>query len=67
MTTLEIILIIVIVYLVGAFIISYISIATGCYLMDFEDLTQMLLWGIFLPYAVIRGLIERIKNNKKNA
>jgi hypothetical protein len=66
MTTLEIILIIVTIHLTGAHIMNYISVAVGCYLMDFEDLTQMLLWEILLPYALIVRLIKTIKKGIKN-
>lgn len=66
MTTLEIILIIVTIHLTGAHIMNYISVAAGCYLMDFEDLTQMLLWEILLPYALIVRLIKTIMEKIKN-
>lgn len=66
MTTLEIILIIVTIHLTGAHIMNYISVAAGCYLMDFEDLTEMLLWEILLPCALIVRLIKTIKGKIKN-
>ena len=56
MTTLEIILIVVIVYLTIAHIMNYVSLAFDCYLMDFEDLTANLLWIILLPIAIIRRI-----------
>lgn len=64
MTTLEIILIIVTIHLAGAHIMNYISVAAGCYLMDFEDLTELLFWEILLPYALIVRLIKTIKKER---
>lgn len=66
MTTLEIILIIVTIHLAGAHIMNYISVAAGCYLVDFEDLTELLFWEILLPYALIVRLIKTIKKGIKN-
>lgn len=61
MTTLEIILIVALVYLIIAHVINFISIACGCYLTEAEDLICNLLWIIFLPIAIIRGIVVRIK------
>jgi hypothetical protein len=57
MTTLEIILIIIISYLIIAHIMNFISIAFDCYLMDYEDLIGNLFWIILLPIALIRRFI----------
>lgn len=56
MTTLEIVLIIIIIYLIIVQIMNYISVACGCYLIDFEDLTCNIFWIIFLPIAIIRRI-----------
>ena len=61
MTTLEIILIVALVYLIIAHVINFVSVACGCYLTESADLICNLLWIIFLPIAIIRGIIEKLK------
>lgn len=65
MTTLEIILIITLVYLIIAHIMNFISITCNCYLCDFKDLIGNILWIFFLPIAIIHKIIVTIK--EKNA
>ena len=52
-----IILVIILIWLVGAHVCNFISVACGGYLMDFEDLIANLLWPILLPYALFRRFI----------
>jgi hypothetical protein len=61
MTTFEIILIVILIYLIIAHIINFICIADNCFICDFEDLVYNLLWIIFLPAAIIRRIIVTIK------
>lgn len=61
MTTLEIMLIVILAYLIIAHIMNFINVACDCYLCDFEDLISNLLWIIFLPIAIIRRIITIIK------
>ncbi len=61
MTTLEIILLIAVIYLTIAHIMNYVSVAFGCLLSDFEDLTENLLWIILLPAALIIRAFKEIK------
>lgn len=49
-----IILITILIYLMGAHVMNFISIACDCYLMDFEDLIANLFWPVLLPYALFR-------------
>ena len=60
MTTLEIILIIAIIYLIIAFIFCFINLADNCIISDYEDLICNLLWIIFLPLAILKRLIKTI-------
>lgn len=62
MTTLEIILIVALVYLIIAEVFHFINIACGCFLVDYEDLIFDLLWIIMLPIALIERVIRKIKN-----
>ena len=66
MTTLEIILTIIIIYLVIANIMNYVSIACGCFLCDFEDLTANLFWIILLPIALIKRFIRNLEEHLTN-
>ncbi len=59
MTTLEIILIVAVIYLVVAHIFNYISIACDCYLVDFEDLTANIFWIVMLPIALINRFLKK--------
>ena len=54
-----IILVIILIYLVIAHVINFISVADGCYLVDFEDLIANLLWPVFLPYALFRKFFKK--------
>lgn len=63
MTTLEICLIVAVVYLVVVEIFNFI--ATKDSVVDEEDLLCNLFWIIFLPYAIIRWLYRKIKNKKR--
>ena len=51
------ILIIILILLVGAHIMNFISVACGCFLADFEDLIANLFWPVFLPIALFRRFI----------
>lgn len=62
MTTLEIILIVAIVYLIIAEVFHFINIACGCFLSDYEDLICDLLWIIMLPVALIKRAIRKRKD-----
>ena len=61
MTTLEIILLVAVIYLAIAHIMNYVSIAFGCLLCDFEDLTENLFWIVLLPAALIIRAFKEIK------
>ena len=61
MTTLEIILIITVIYLLIAHLWNFISIANDCYLTDFSDLICNLLWIICLPIAIVQRLYRKFK------
>ena len=49
-----IILVIILIYLIGAHVMNFISVACGCYLMDFESLIENLFWPVLLPVALFR-------------
>lgn len=49
-----VVLIIILVYLAGAHVMNFISVACGCYLMDFESLIENLFWPVLLPVALFR-------------
>ena len=66
MTTFEIILIIIISYLAIAHIMNYVSIACGCLLCDFEDLTANLFWIVLLPIALIKRFIKNLEEHLTN-
>lgn len=51
------IFIIILIYLIGAHVMNFISVACGGYLMDFEDLIANLFWPVFLPIAFFRRFI----------
>ena len=51
------ILIIILILLVGAHVMNFISVACGGYLMDFEDLITNLFWPVLLPVALFRRFI----------
>ena len=51
------ILIIILIYLIGAHVMNFISVACGCYLMDFKDLIANLFWPVLLPVALFRRFI----------
>ena len=53
------ILVIILIYLVIAHVINFISIADGCYLVDFEDLIANLLWPVLLPYVLFRKFFKK--------
>lgn len=52
-----IILIIILVLLIGAHAMNFISVACGCYLMDFESLIENFFWPVLLPVALFRRFI----------
>ena len=60
MTTFEIILIVILIYLIIAHIINFICIADNCLISDFRDLICNLLWIISLPAAIIRAIKEKM-------
>jgi len=62
MTTLEIILIVALVYLIIAEVFHFINIACGCFLADYEDLIFDLLWIVMLPVALIQRAIRKHKD-----
>ena len=49
--------IIILIYLIGAHVMNFISIACGCYLMDFEGLIENFFWPVLLPVALFRRFI----------
>lgn len=51
------ILIIILILLTSAHVMNFISVACGCYLMDFEDLIANLFWPVLLPIALFRRFI----------
>lgn len=61
MTTFEIILIITVIYLLIAHLWNFISVACGCYLVDFEDLIANLFWIICLPIVIVQWLYRKFK------
>jgi len=65
MTTLEIILIIALVYSVIAHIVNCINVGTGCMICDFEDLLAGILWPVAIICAIIRAIIIHIDRKKK--
>jgi hypothetical protein len=52
-----VVLIIILVYLAGIHVMNFISVACGCYLMDFEGLIENFFWPILLPVALFRRFI----------
>jgi hypothetical protein len=48
------ILIIILIYLIMTHVMNFISVACGCYLMDFEGLIENFFWPVLLPYALFR-------------
>lgn len=56
-----IILVIILIYLIMAHVMNFISIACDCYLMDFEDLIANLFWPVLLPIALFQRFI--LKNS----
>lgn len=52
-----VVFIIILVYLAGAHVMNFISVACGCYLMDFEGLIENLFWPVLLPVALFRRFI----------
>ena len=65
MTTLEIILLIAVIYLAIAHGWNFFCINDGCMLCDNEDLLCNLFWIVMLPIALIRLAIKKIKKFKK--
>lgn len=63
MTTLEICLIIAVVYLVIAEVFNFIT--TKDTMLDAEDLTCNLFWIGTLPYVIIIAIYRRIKYKEK--
>ena len=61
MTTLEIILIITVIYLLIAHLWNFISIAYDCYLVDFSDLICNLFWIVCLPIAIVQRLYRKFR------
>ena len=59
------ILVIILILLVGAHVMNFISVACGCYLMDFEGLIENFFWPVLLPYALFRRFIlkKQLTNN----
>lgn len=64
MTTLEIILIIAVVYLLIAHIFNFICIADNCILCDAEDLLCNLFWIVLLPIALIKRFSKALDKIK---
>lgn len=60
MTTLEIILIVAIVYFVIIEFFHFLNIATGGMLCDYEDLICDWFWIVMLPLALFKRLIKKI-------
>jgi hypothetical protein len=48
------IFIIILIYLIMTHVMNFISVACGCYLMDFEGLIENFFWPVLLPYALFR-------------
>ncbi len=63
MTTLEICLIIAVVYLVIVEVFNFIT--TKDTMLDAEDLTCNLFWIVILPYVIIIVIYRRIKYKEK--
>jgi hypothetical protein len=63
MTTLEICLIIAVVYLVIMEVFNFI--ATKDTVLDAEDLICNLFWIVILPYVIIIAIYRRIKYKEK--
>lgn len=64
MTTLEIILLIIVIYLIITHIFNFICIANNCLLADYEDLIMNIFWIV----SIFIALIERFSNylDKRN-
>ena len=60
MTTLEIILIVAIVYLIIIEVFHFLNITTGCMICDYADLISDWFWIIMLPLALFNRLIKSI-------
>lgn len=65
MTTLEIILIIVVIYLLIAHLWNFINVACDCYLTDFVDLICNFFWIVCLPIVTVQWLYRKFKRKFK--